>query len=322
MESNNQNTNELENIAKKIAESRQQRAAITDWENQGIKKKEIKNGQTIVEKIRPVAKHVLTQLINRINKKEASTSIGTLFKMFNRTKESLRGFGDTADGNQYAPSNYMQSNIIEQSRSQVEFADHSKADIASMIEALNQHSWSNETNISQNNQQQPPLLPPSILMLRREVIKYAVRVELNNIISNQMMPSLSQKGIEKLERKAVSKIEEICQNSNLNQVNEFQSEIEPQNQIINFLTSTTPSTAPSSQDSKVITTNLHKDSQYESAKKPRNPQAKQKKDEQNNRFQQSMNSGMSNVVNINQNQLHQEFLEDRNKSNSSDIMNR
>lgn len=317
MESNNQNTNELENIAKKIAESRQQRAAITDWENQGIKKKEMQNGQTIVEKIRPVAKHVLTQLINRINKKEASTRIGTLFKMFNRTTESLRGFGDTADGNQYAPSNYMQSNIIEQSRSQVEFADHSKADIASMIEALNQDSWSNETNISQNNQQQPPLLPPSIFMLRREVIKYAVRVELNSIISNQMMPILSQKGIEKLERKAVSKIEEICQNSNFNQVNEFQSEIEPQNQIINFLTSTTPSTAPSSQDS-----NLYKDSQYESAEKPRNPQAKQKKDEQNNRFQQSMNSGMSNVVNINQNQLHQELLEGRNKSNSSDTMNR
>ena len=241
MESNNQNTNELENIAKKIAESRQQRARvlgkrkkrivpkipITDWENQGIKKKEIKNGQTIVEKIRPVAKHVLTQLINRINKKEVSTSLGTLFKMLNRTKESLRGFGDTEDGDQYATSNYMQS------RSQREFADHSTADIASMIEALNQHVWNNEANISQNHQH----LPPSILMLRCEVIKYAVRVELNNIISNQMMRSLSQKGIEKLERKAVRKIEEICQNSNLNQVNEFQSEIEPQNQIINFLTS-------------------------------------------------------------------------------------
>ena len=315
MESNNQNTNELANISKKIEESRQQRTAITDWENQGIKKKEMQNGQTIVEKIRPVAKHVLTQLINRINKKEVSTSLGTLFKMLNRTKESLRVFGDTEDGDQYATSNYMQS------RSQREFADHSTADIASMIEALNQHVWSNEANISQNHQH----LPPSILMLRREVIKYAVRVELNNIISNQMMPSLSQKGIEKLERKAVSKIEEICQNSNLNQVNEFQSEIEPQNQIINFLTSnqtnTTLSTAPSSQDSNIIIINPYQDSQYESAEKPKNPKAKQKKDEQSNRLEGSMNSGMSNVVNINQNQLHQEFLEDRNKSNSKDTMN-
>jgi hypothetical protein len=140
-----------------------------------------------------------------------------------------------------------------------------------------------------------------------------------------MMPSLSQKGIEKLERKAVSKIEEICQNSNLNQVNEFQSEIEPQNQIINFLTSnqtnTTLSTAPSSQDSNIIIINPYQDSQYESAEKPKNPKAKQKKAEQSNRLEGSMNSGMSNVVNINQNQLHQEFLEDRNKSNSKDTMN-
>ena len=47
----------------------------------------------------------------------------------------------------------------------------------------------------------------------------------------------------------------------------------------------------------------------------------EKKDEQSNRLEGSMNSDMSNVVNINQNQLHQEFLEDRNKSNSKDTMN-